>query len=95
MNSVNSYNTIQRFENHWRDVFERNAYTHGNGTLPLNWTAAHHALPAAKYAGHVGPAGGYKDLLSGGDFKDETGQYSIVGPAIVAGIIVALLYSRA
>lgn len=35
----------------------------GNGTMPLDWLTYHHILPYAQYAGKVGPAGGYADVL--------------------------------
>ncbi len=96
MNEINSYHAGERFEKHWRDVFDRHAYSHGNSSLPLDWTGVAHPLPAAKYAGEVGPAGGYMDLLKRKTAYEPKGEeLSIKGPVIVAAIILAILYSRA
>lgn len=97
----NQYFRHLQFENELeaktaRTPFQPAGFHFGNGTPPLDWLKRHNVLPPAMFAGKVGPAGGYADPLN------ESMYYSIpggtpkwVGPAIVAGIIVAVLYSRA
>lgn len=93
----NQYFRHLQFENELeaktaRTPFQPAGFHFGNGTPPLDWLTRHNVLPPAMFAGKVGPAGGYADPLNENMWKTST---SWVGPAIAAGIIMAVLYSRA
>jgi hypothetical protein len=96
----NTYHSDIQFQNELAAKMARTpirpaGYQFGNGTLPLDWLTRHSVLPNAMFAGKVGPAGGYADPLNQSMYYQGRESTSWMGPAVVAGLIIFVLYSRA